>query len=382
MTSKNTTPNHSFLGEGETLQDVPVTPIKGVAEAEEKVENPAMFICQPCDPTKSSSVTAEGSSQEIKNDLKKNTNDDNNDTSAALHISYEEDEHDDPNELQIGDHVYQWRSWKGIPRFFQHHGIVMDIIKDEETDEVKLTIADFSNVEPSKGDSKKKKKNNKSTFKEQQQRRSGLFQEGILRTYTDSDKWNKVQYEATWWKRQVFRAGTCTGAKSDSIGLVLARVNFIIQFPELLPDYHVVYSNCECVAFWCKTGTWCTLQASSFLELTAAGQVKSSATIAAAAASAQVTVPAAGVWGWFGFTSNVSYLSLHPMVIPALAGYAAVTVGTPAMIYMKAKNQWKETTKKLCDAFWESAMDQPDVFAECMTHWSDKTDHGSIKYVA
>jgi hypothetical protein len=42
-----------------------------------------------------------------------------------------------------------------------------------------------------------------------------------------------------------------------------------------------------------------------------------------------------GVWGWLGYTSNVSYLSLHPMVLPALAGYAAVAVGTPAVIYMR-----------------------------------------------
>lgn len=52
----------------------------------------------------------------------------------------------------------------------------------------------------------------------------------------------------------------------------------------------------------------------------------------------------------------------------------AVTVGTPAILYLRAKGQWKATEKRLCDAFWESALEQPDVFAECMTHWSDKRD--------
>ena len=105
--------------------------------------------------------------------------------------------------------------------------------------------------------------------------------------------------------------------------------------------------------------------------------MKSTATIAATAASstATVTVPAAGIWGsWFGFTSTstVSWLSLHPMAIPGLACYAAVTVGVPAVMYATAHKKWTETTQRLNDAFWESATAHPDVFAECITHWSEK----------
>ncbi|KAL3936258.1 MAG: hypothetical protein SGBAC_008384 [Bacillariaceae sp.] len=266
----------------------------------------------------------------------------------------------DPKEkFEVGDHVYQWRSWGGIPGVFQHHGIVMDIVNDLRTGEFKLTIADFSNVATtSKTNSPKPQ--------------SGLFQEGILRTYTDASKWHKVVYQANWWKRSTYRAGTCTSAEANAVGLVLARVNFIIQYPELLPDYHVIYANCECVAFWCKTGEWSTLQASTLLEMAAAGQAKQSATVALSAASTHVSVPASGIWGYMGYTSSVSWISLHPMVVPALAGYAAVTIGTPAIIYYKAKGRWQETTKRLCDSFWESALEQPDVFAECMTHWSER----------
>ena len=98
-----------------------------------------------------------------------------------------------------------------------------------------------------------------------------ILDEGIFNTYTDTDKWHKVHYQSGWWQRQLRRSGTVTKAKADPVGLVLARVNFINQHPEQLPDYHVLHANCECVAFWCKTGSWSTLQASSFLELTAAG---------------------------------------------------------------------------------------------------------------
>jgi len=320
-------------------------------------------------------------------------------------------------DLEVGDHVYQWRSLLGVPYMFQHHGIIMDVIKDEEGKPVRLTIADFSNVE-TKGAKKNAMKNitsgskNNSTdnlkestqnapavFVEEtientetnssntttKQKRTPMFssrqisleQEGVVNTYTDTDKWHKVHYQYGWWKRQFRRSGTVTKAKSDPVGLVLARVSFIMQHPEQLPDYHVLHANCECVAFWCKTGEWSTLQASSFLELTAAGQAKSTATLAATAAgtTATVTAPAAGIWGsWFGFTttSSVSWLSLHPMAMPGLACYAAITVGVPAVMYATAHKQWKETSQRLSDAFWDSATENPDVFAECLTHWSEK----------
>jgi hypothetical protein len=314
----------------------------------------------------------------------KQTTSSSSSSSSSIEIMNEEE--DDTQELQVGDHVYQWRSLVGIPCVFQHHGIVMDFIKDENGKTIKLIIADFSNVETKQKQKQKQAKQGTTgdsstttataTAIKTPSRRLTLEQEGIVRTYTDDDKWHKVHYEASWWKRQVYRSGTATKARSDPVGLVLARVNFIIRHPELLPAYHVVHANCECVAFFCKTGSWSTLQASSFLELTAAGQVKSSATLAATAVgtTSTVTVPAAGMWGWFGYTTTaqVSWLSLHPMAIPGLACYAAVTVGVPAMIYATAHKRWKETSQRLSDAFWESATENPEVFAECLTHWSDK----------
>ena len=105
-------------------------------------------------------------------------------------------------------------------------------------------------------------------------------------------------------------------------------------------------------------------------------QAKSTATLAATAAGAttQVTVPSAGILGWFGATTtqSVSWLSLHPMAIPGLACYAVITVGVPAVMYVTAHKKWKKTSQRLCDAFWESAIENPEVFAECITHWSDR----------
>ena len=252
--------------------------------------------------------------------------------------------------------------------------------EESDTEMAELPLQkDDNNIKDDGNDaaaSKQKDTRRKSRMSSLQQLKS-LEQEGIMRAYTDTDKWHKVRYQTGFWKRQFSRSGTATGSKSDPLGLVLARVHFILQHPDQLPEYHVLHANCECVAVWCKTGHWSTLQGSSFLELTAAGQLKQSATIAATAAgsTATVTVPAAGIWGsWFGFqtTSTVSWLSLHPMAIPGLACYAAVTVGVPAMVYASAHKQWKETTERLSNAFWESATDNPEVFAECLTHWSEK----------
>jgi hypothetical protein len=375
------------------------------------------------------------------------------------------------DDLQIGDHVYQWRSWIGIPGVFQHHGIVLDIqqVPAEEDDNdhfedgatedgkrdfegaeseivgqenkerrrlvTQLTIADFSNIERlSKGgitsasaiasdtapevshhvnissSSNKhpipKEDGTLNQDEETKEReplayavdpnvatttvtvtttelhglsshdKKSLFslrQQGTLRVYptTNTKSWYKVQYEAPFWKRQICRAGTCTSAKSDPVGLVLARVHFILNHPHLIPAYHVLYANCECVAVWCKTGHWSTLQARSVLEYTAAGQAKSATTLAAAAAHTQVTVPASGVWGWLGYTTKMSLLTAQPMIVPALAGYGIVTVGAPALLYHTAKKHWRATTLELQAAFWEAALESPDDFSEnLMSEWS------------
>ena len=350
------------------------------------------------------------------------------------------DEPVDLKELQIGDHVYQWRSWIGIPGVFQHHGIVIDVEQvpaedDEEEDGddnnhddnyqddfddaqktdivqtpilasprkpkktvTQLTIADFANIQkkgkgitsaPSRGNEKQLQNESrtgedssgltgganegKMVIVDEHKSLFSLEQRGNLRVFqtTETQTWYKVHYEAPFWKRQVFsRSGTCTSVKSDPVGLVLARVHFILDHPEVLPDYHVLYANCECVAMWCKTGQWSTLQAGSFLEFTAAGQAKSAATMASAAAHTQVAVPANGLWGWLGYTTKVSLMTAQPMVVPALATYGIVTAGAPALLYKAAKNQWKQTTNELQAAFWEAAMESPDKFSENMAEWS------------
>jgi hypothetical protein len=160
--------------------------------------------------------------------------------------------------------------------------------------------------------------------------------------------------------------------KSDPTNIVIARVRFLLTNPENLPAHHILISNSECIAVWCKTGRWSTLQASIFLQSTAAGNFKSSVLLATGVASATVTTtaPSAGIAGWLGFTttSTVSLLSVQPWLIPLLAGYGLITVGTPLVLFHKAKERWARATIELNDQFWGSV--SSDVYVEAIKSWS------------
>lgn len=159
---------------------------------------------------------------------------------------------------------------------------------------------------------------------------------------------------------------------SDPTTMVLSRVRYLLHDPSILPPHNIFYSNSECIAVWCKTGRWSTLQASIFLHSTAAGQLKSAATLATVVGTTTITqiVPAGGIAGWFGMTTTttVGLLSLQPWLIPVLAGYGVIAVGTPLFIMSKARAKWAETTKVLTDGFWGWA--DNDVFVDAVKSWS------------
>lgn len=290
---------------------------------------------------------------EEKDDLSIQAHDQAKDAVDVLESPDEQDHHSEElfaDTFSVGDHVYKWYSFAGIPYMSQHHGIIWEM--DENT----LTIADFHNM----------------IRRNEEYPKFLVVSRGNLRLTGDESakKWNKVEYDASLWKRSLWRSGTCTAAKADPPGLVMARVQFLMDIADKLPNFHFLKANCECVAVWCKTGTWATLQASSLLHAAAAGQVKSATTLALFASSQTVAVPSAGIWGWLGYTTKVSLMATQPWILPALAGYGVVTVGGPVWILARAKSFWSTTTTRLNKEFWESAIDRPELFAECITEWS------------
>ena len=137
--------------------------------------------------------------------------------------------------------------------------------------------------------------------------------------------------------------------KSDSAKLVLSRTHFILEHEDLLPPYHVFYSNSECIAVWCKTGRWSTLQAAVYLVSSSVGFGKSATMLT-------ITVAAA-----------------HAVLVPALAVGGLAVVGAPLLFLKSAKEQWNLTTMDLTEKFWMQA--DPDVFVEAIEYWSGLAIH-------
>ena len=138
--------------------------------------------------------------------------------------------------------------------------------------------------------------------------------------------------------------------KSDPQKIVLARVKFIISQQHLptdkssLPPYHVLYSNSECLAVWCKTGHFSTLQAAVFLHSTAVGSAKST------------------------FLLTAGVVASQPYLIPVVGIYGIVAVGMPYYLLNKCKVKWKQSERKLTDGFWSCA--ENTVFVEAIKNWS------------
>jgi len=134
--------------------------------------------------------------------------------------------------------------------------------------------------------------------------------------------------------------------RSDPPILVLARTRFILEHGEsVLPPYHIVNSNSECIAVWCKTGRWSTLQASVFLHSTAIGNAKSATAL------------------------TLGVAATNPWLIPAFATVGLAAVGTPWLMLKMANDKWTVATTSLTEKFWAQA--EPEVFVECIEKWSN-----------
>mmetsp|Transcript_33773 Transcript_33773/g.70995 ORF Transcript_33773/g.70995 Transcript_33773/m.70995 type:complete len:603 (-) Transcript_33773:953-2761(-) len=179
--------------------------------------------------------------------------------------------------------------------------------------------------------------------------------------------------------------------------LVLARLRFLLEYGEepfppppssadteddkskdgekrknLLPPHHLLYANSECIAVYCKTGRWSTLQAAIFLHSSTVGNVKQTATLAMFLSAQTVTVPVSGFWGWFGGTTTISLFSAQPWLVPALVGGGMVYVGLPMVMLWKAKGRWADAEERLNNAFW--SMYDTDVIVEMIRCWSGLED--------
>ncbi|CAB9496492.1 expressed unknown protein [Seminavis robusta] len=134
--------------------------------------------------------------------------------------------------------------------------------------------------------------------------------------------------------------------KADPKDIVLSRANFILEFgEEKLPPYHVFFSNSECIAVWCKTGRWSTLQTAVFLSTNAVGSAKSA------------TVATLGV------------AAAHAILAPVVAVGGLLWVSAPMVVLKKSQERWQINTQYMTDLYWQWA--PPSVFVCAIEHWSE-----------
>lgn len=246
----------------------------------------------------------------------------------------------DDTQYRPGDHVYMWcESFGGIR--YQHHGIVVGVSSCGR----KIDVADFTAPDettsalPSSSASNVASVSRSSTSSavddgtdESDEGIMTASSHGIRVVTCEAEEWHKEDYS--------------DDQESDP-SVVLERVNFLIQRPDLIPKYELLESNCECVAVWCKTGRFQTHQVARLFSNGRRNGALAAATGTAVAATVPVAVPAAGVWGWFGATTTVSLLSVAPW-IPAI-GVAGVGVWS-FLSHMHHRN-WNDRTRILNDAF-------------------------------
>ena len=118
-----------------------------------------------------------------------------------------------------GDHIYQWSAF-GLA---QKHAIVTT------AEHNLLIITDFY------------------------PNRTGIAPRLLLKEIEQKEwsSWKKVQYDAGFLALNIHRSGTCTSVPSDFSRMVRARVRFLLDHaapPSIIPSYHVLKSNRECVA--------------------------------------------------------------------------------------------------------------------------------------
>ena len=132
---------------------------------------------------------------------------------------------------------------------------------------------------------------------------------------------------------------------ADPTKVVLARTNWLVQHGEsILPKYHVLSSNSECMAVFCKTGIWKTLQADVFLHTTAICNAKS------------------------GIVLTLGAAASTPLLAPVVGLAGLVAMGAPWAYLGKQKDAIRESQQQMTDAFWAQA--EPDVFVACIEEWA------------
>jgi len=179
-------------------------------------------------------------------------------------------------------------------------------------------------------------------------------------TIEESKKWKKMIYGTQGMKS--FITGTAIPEESDHRQLVLSRARFILSNSHLVPKYHLLKYNCECLAIWCKLGIWTTVQVISHL-------IKAGSTFAITGSLAQRI---GGIIIIFTGVSSVANPALWLLIIyyVGMAGW-----NESKSTLNECVKAWNEIEKELNDNFWKyfwSPLDEPLIQLVCSFLYPDE----------
>jgi hypothetical protein len=253
--------------------------------------------------------------------------------------------------FSVGDHVYTWCSLLGVSRAYQHHGIVIQVTNHY------VKIIDFYPIFDMDDDDEANVESGANKTSISKGVGGSLTSSGrhfststvVLDHETANKEWKRVEYNVAWTERLLRRSGTCSPVIPDTVGFVLSRIDFLKENSHVLPRYDELQSNCECVAVWCKTGRYCSLQGTALLGGLAKGSIKATAIAGAGVSTATISVPCAGVWGWLGYTTTVPLVTAVPILIPAIIVGGVAAFVPPILVLQRCKKEWNDVTELLND---------------------------------
>ena len=187
-----------------------------------------------------------------------------------------EEEQKMDNELRPGDHIFIWQAYGINPRAYQRHAVVYSVTRKGQTqqelgdeqlsfnlndvyndyeDDVEVTVVSFYHFQrhhAAHGASQAAM----AASGNSNGKRHGCRRE-LLHDFIGPDCMNrkkplrKVRYGRTVKKGLLSqKAGVGTALKKDQPGLILARVQYLLDNQDHLPSHNALSANGECAAMW------------------------------------------------------------------------------------------------------------------------------------